>query len=310
VGEIKPVRGPGRREIGHGALAEKSLSVVMPAKDKFPYTVRVVSEILESNGSSSMATVCAATLSLMDAGVPILEAVAGVALGLVKEGKKYVLLTDINGLEDHYGDMDFKVAGTKKGITAIQLDLKIDCVDLDLLKKAFEQSRSARMIILDKIQQVIAKPRQEISEFAPRITSLKIKQEKIGELIGPGGKTIRKIIESTGATIDIEDDGTVLVASTQAESSQKALEMINAIVQEVEVGQVFRVKVKRITNFGAFCEMPSGKEGLVHISEISNKFIKTVEDEIKIGDEFKVKVIEIDELGRINLSKKQADQNT
>jgi len=306
VGEVKPIRGPGRREIGHGALAEKSLSVVMPSKSEFPYTVRVVSEILESNGSSSMATVCAATLSLMDAGVPISEPVAGVALGLVKEGNKHVILTDINGLEDHYGDMDFKVAGTKKGITAIQLDLKIECVDLELLKSAFEQSRKARMIILDKMQQVISAPRSDISNFAPRIVSLKIKQEKIGELIGPGGKTIRKIIAASGATIDIEDDGTVLVASTVAENSNKAIEMINAIVQEIEVGQIFNTKVKRITKFGAFCELPSGKDGLVHVSEFTDKFIKSVDEVAKIGDEIKVKVIEIDELGRINLSKKKA----
>lgn len=308
VGEIKPVRGPGRREIGHGALAERSLSVVMPAKDKFPYTVRVVSEILESNGSSSMATVCAATLALMDAGVPISDPVAGIALGLVKEGNRYVLLTDINGLEDHCGDMDFKVAGTRKGVTAIQLDLKIECVDIDLLKKAFKQSHKARMLILDKMQDVISAPRLEISAFAPRIISLKIRQEKIGELIGPGGKTIRKIIDSTGATIDIEDDGTVLVASVEAKSSEKAIEMINAITQEIEAGQVFTAKVKRITNFGAFCELPSGKEGLVHVSELADKYVKSVEDVVKIGDEFKVKVIEIDELGRINLSKKQAEQ--
>ncbi|MBL7131485.1 MAG: polyribonucleotide nucleotidyltransferase [Candidatus Omnitrophica bacterium] len=306
VGEVKPVRGPGRREIGHGALAEKSLSVVMPSKSEFPYTVRVVSEILESNGSSSMATVCAATLALMDAGVPISEPVAGVALGLVKEGNKHVILTDINGLEDHYGDMDFKVAGTKKGITAIQLDLKIECVDLELLKSAFEQSRKARVIILDKMQQVISAPRSDISNFAPRIVSLKIKQEKIGELIGPGGKTIRKIIAASGATIDIEDDGTVMVASTVAENSNKAIELINAIVQEIEVGQIFNAKVKRITKFGAFCELPSGKDGLVHVSEFTDKFIKSVDEVAKIGDEIKVKVIEIDELGRINLSKKKA----
>jgi polyribonucleotide nucleotidyltransferase len=307
VGEVKPVRGPGRREIGHGALAEKALSVVMPAKDKFPYTVRVVSEILESNGSSSMATVCAGTLSLMDAGVPISEPVAGVALGLVKEGDKYVILTDINGLEDHHGDMDFKAAGTEKGVTAVQLDLKIESVDLNLLKKAFAQSRKARLFILDKIRNVIASPRPDISAFAPKIISLKIKQEKIGELIGPGGKTIRKIIESTGATIDIEEDGTVLVASTDSEKSNKAIEMINAIVKDVEVGQILNVKVKRLTNFGAFCEISHNKEGLVHVSEFSNKFVKSVEDVVKIGDEIKVKVIEIDELGRINLSKKQAE---
>lgn len=308
VGEIKPVRGPGRREIGHGALAEKALSVVMPAKDKFPYTVRVVSEILESNGSSSMATVCAATLSLMDAGVPISDPVAGIAIGLVKEADKYVLLTDINGLEDHFGDMDFKVAGTKSGVVVVQLDLKIEHVNLELLKKGLKQSHQARMIILDKMQQVISEPRKDISEFAPRIVSLKIRQDKIGELIGPGGKTIRKIIDSTGATIDIEEDGTVLVASTESKNSEKAIEMINAITQEIEVGQIFTVKVKRITNFGAFCELPSGKEGLVHISEFSDKFIKSLDGIVKIGDEFKVKVIEIDELGRINLSKKQAEE--
>ncbi|MFH1622165.1 MAG: polyribonucleotide nucleotidyltransferase [Candidatus Omnitrophota bacterium] len=308
VGEIKPVRGPGRREIGHGALAEKSLSAVMPAKDKFPYTIRVVSEILESNGSSSMATVCAGTLALMDAGVPISEPVAGVALGLVKQDDKYVILTDINGLEDHYGDMDFKVAGTDKGITAIQLDLKIEFVDLDLLKKAFDQSRKARMEILDKIKAIISVPREEISTFAPKITSLKIKQEKIGELIGPGGKTIRKIIEMTGATIDIEEDGTVLVASTNAQSSDKAIEIINSIVKEVEVGQILNGKVKRIVNFGAFCEIAPNKDGLVHISEFSDKFLKSLDGVVNIGDEFKVKVIEIDDMGRVNLSKKQAEQ--
>ncbi|MBL7197262.1 MAG: polyribonucleotide nucleotidyltransferase [Candidatus Omnitrophica bacterium] len=308
VGEVKPVRGPGRREIGHGALAEKALSVVMPSKDKFPYTVRVVSEILESNGSSSMATVCAGTLSLMDAGVPISDPVAGVALGLVKEGDRYVLLTDINGLEDHCGDMDFKVAGTKTGITVIQLDLKIEYVGLDLLKEAFEQLRKVRITILNKIINVISAPRSDISDLAPKIISLKIKQEKIGELIGPGGKTIRKIIETTGATIDIEEDGTVLVASTEAQSSDRAIEMINAITKDVEVGQILNAKVKRITNFGAFCEIAPNKDGLVHISEFSDKYIKSLEGVVKVGDEFKVKVIEIDEMGRVNLSKKQAEQ--
>jgi len=308
VGEIKPVRGPGRREIGHGALAEKSLLNVMPDKEQFPYTVRVVSEILESNGSSSMATVCAATLCLMDAGVPIATPVAGVALGLVKEDKKYAILTDLNGLEDHYGDMDFKVAGTKKGINVIQMDLKISCVDLELLKKAFAQSKDARMVILDKMANAISSPREEISEFAPRIIRLQIKPEKIGELIGPGGKTIRKIIETTNVTVDIEDDGSVLVASTEKENTDKAIELINAITQDIEVGKIYDAKVKRITNFGAFCEIAPGKDGLVHVSELSNKYVKNVGDVIKLGDEFKVKVIEIDELKRINLSKKQVDQ--
>jgi polyribonucleotide nucleotidyltransferase len=245
----------------------------------------------------------------MDAGVPISDPVAGVALGLVKEGNKYVILTDINGLEDHYGDMDFKVAGTKQGITAIQMDLKIEGVDIELMKKAFAQSRRARLSILDKINSAIAVPRPEISNFAPKITSLKIKQEKIGELIGPGGKTIRKIIEITGATIDIEEDGTVLVASIDAQSSDRAIEMINAITKEVEVGQILNAKVKRITNFGAFCEIAPNKDGLVHISEFSNKYIKSLDGLVKIGDEFKVKVIEIDEMGRVNLSKKQAEQS-
>ncbi|MFC1645737.1 polyribonucleotide nucleotidyltransferase [Candidatus Omnitrophota bacterium] len=308
VGEVRPVRGPGRREIGHGALAEKALGAVMPSKEEFPYTVRVVSEILESNGSSSMASVCAGTLALMDAGVPISDPVAGVALGLVKEGKKYVILTDINGSEDHFGDMDFKVAGTKTGITVIQMDLKIGSVDLELLKKAFAQSRKARLDILGKIQNTISSPRSETSAFAPKITTLKIKQEKIGELIGPGGKVIRKIIELTGATIDIEEDGTVLVASTEAESSDKAIEMINAITKEVEVGQILNAKVKRIVNFGAFCEIAPNKDGLVHISEFSDKYLKSLEGVVKIGDEFKVKVTEIDDLGRVNLSKKQVEQ--
>jgi len=308
VGEVRPVRGPGRREIGHGALAEKALRTVMPSKEKFPYTVRVVSEILESNGSSSMASVCAGTLALMDAGVPISDPVAGVALGLVKEGKKYAILTDINGLEDHCGDMDFKVAGTKTGITVIQMDLKIGSVDLELLKKAFAQSHKARLSILDKIQSVISAPREEMSVYAPKITSLKIKQEKIGELIGPGGKTIRKIIEMTGATIDIEEDGTVLVASTDAQSSDKAIEIINSIVKEVEAGQILKAKVKRITNFGAFCEIAPNKDGLVHISEFSSKFVKSLDGLVKIGDEFMVKVVEIDDMGRVNLSKKQAEQ--
>ncbi|MFC1708508.1 polyribonucleotide nucleotidyltransferase [Candidatus Omnitrophota bacterium] len=308
VGEVRPIRGPGRREIGHGALAEKALGAVMPSKEKFPYTVRVVSEILESNGSSSMASVCAGTLALMDAGVPISDPVAGVALGLVKEGDKYAILTDINGMEDHCGDMDFKVAGTKTGITVIQMDLKIGSVDLDLLKKAFAQSHRARLSILEKIVSVISVPREEISTFAPKITTLKIKQEKIGELIGPGGKTIRKIIEITGATIDIEEDGTVLVSSTDAQSSDKAIEIINSIVKEVEVGQVLHAKVKRIVNFGAFCEIAPNKDGLVHISEFSSKYVKSLDGLVKIGDEFMVKVIEIDEMGRVNLSKKQAEQ--
>ncbi|TRZ48150.1 polyribonucleotide nucleotidyltransferase, partial [bacterium] len=310
VGETKPVRGPGRREIGHGALAEKALLAVMPSKEKFPYTVRVVSEILESNGSSSMASVCAATLSLMDAGVPIKEAVGGVALGLVKEGPKAVILTDIAGLEDHFGDMDFKVAGTRAGITAVQLDLKIDGISLELLKKCLDQSKEGRFFILDKMSAALSAPRAELSSFAPRIDVLKINTEKIGELIGPGGKNIKAIIAATGASIDIQDDGTVLVGSTDAQKSDAAIKMIKAITEDVEVGRVYLGKVKRIMQFGVFVEIAPRKEGLVHVSELSATFVKKVEDIVKVGDEFKVKVIGIDELGRINLSKKQVEQSS
>ncbi len=305
VGETGPIRGPGRREIGHGALAEKALSVVMPTKDKFPYTVRVVSEILESNGSSSMATVCAATLSLMDAGVPIKDAVAGIALGLVKDGEKSAILSDITGLEDHFGDMDFKVAGTKSGVTAVQLDLKIDGISFELLTSCLMQSREGRIFILDKMKAVLSESRKQLSSFAPRIDVLKVNPEKIGELIGPGGKNIKKIIAQTGASIDIEDDGSVMVASDDPAKSEAAIRMIKAITDEVEVGRVYPAKVKRVTNFGAFCEIAPGKEGLVHVSELSERFVKSVEDVVKVGDEIKVKVVNIDELGRINLSKKQ-----
>jgi len=310
VGETRPVRSPGRREIGHGALAEKALLAVMPSKEKFPYTIRVVSEILESNGSSSMASVCAATLSLMDAGVPIKEAVGGVALGLVKEGNKATILTDIAGLEDHFGDMDFKVAGTRQGVTAVQLDLKIDGISLDLLKDCLAQSKEARFFILDKMSSALNSPREELSSFAPRIDVLKINTEKIGELIGPGGKNIKAIIASTGASIDIKDDGTVLVGSTDAGKSDAAIKMIRAITDDVEVGKIYFGKVKRIMPFGVFVEIAPRKEGLVHVSELSSTFVKKVEDAVKVGDEFKVKVIGVDELGRINLSKKQAEQSS
>jgi len=308
VGETAPVRGPGRREIGHGALAEKALLAVMPSKEKFPYTIRVVSEILESNGSSSMATVCAAALSLMDAGVPIKDTVAGIALGLIKEDKKTVVLTDISGLEDHFGDMDFKVAGTKLGVTAVQLDLKIDGIDLDLLKQSLIEAKEARLSVLDKMSAALSAPRQELSSYAPRIEMLKINTEKIGELIGPGGKTIKAIIAATGASIDIKDDGTVLVGSGDVAKSEEAIKMIKAITDDIEVGRVYAAKVKRIMPFGAFCEIAPRKEGLVHVSELASHFVKNVEEVVKIGDEIKVKVIGIDELGRINLSKKQAEE--
>jgi polyribonucleotide nucleotidyltransferase len=309
VGETAPVRGPGRREIGHGALAERSLLAVMPSKEKFPYTIRVVSEILESNGSSSMATVCAAILSLMDAGVPIKDAVGGIALGLIKEDTKTVILTDITGLEDHFGDMDFKVAGTKTGITAIQLDLKIDGIDIDLLNRCLAQAKEARFFVLDKMKETLTQPRQELSSFAPRIEIVKVNPEKIGELIGPSGKTIKKIIASTGVTIDIQEDGSVLVASTDASKSEEAIKMIRTITEDIEVGRVYVGKVKRIVPFGAFVEIAPSKEGLVHISELSDHFVKDVEEVVKLQDEIKVKVIGIDELGRINLSKKKAEEN-
>ncbi len=307
VGETAPMRGPGRRDIGHGALAEKALLAVMPSKDTFPYTVRVVSEILESNGSSSMATVCAASLSLMDAGVPIKGIVSGIALGLVKEGNKTAILTDIAGLEDHFGDMDFKVAGTKSGMTAVQLDLKIDGIDLDLLARCLAQSKQARLFIIDKMFAVLSEPRAELSAFAPRINVLKINTEKIGELIGPSGKTIKKIIAQTGASIDIQDDGTVLVASIDAEKSAQAIQMIKAITDEIEVGRIFHAKVKRVVAFGAFCEIAPNKEGLVHVSELADQFVKDVNSVVKVGDEFNVIVIGVDDLGRINLSKKKAE---
>ena len=305
VGEVKPVRGPGRREIGHGALAEKALKPMMPSKEKFPYTVRIVSDILESNGSSSMATVCASTLSLMDAGVPILKPVSGIAMGLVREGKNHIILTDIGGVEDHYGDMDFKIAGTKDGITAIQLDLKIDGITPEIMRQTLTAARDARLFILDKMVNVISRPKESISEYAPRIVTLKISTDKIKDVIGPGGKVIKKIIQDTGVTIDIEDDGTVEVASIDSAALQKALDIIKGLTEVPEVGKIYHAKVKRIMNFGAFCEILPGKEGLVHISELADKFIKNVEDAVKLGDEFPVKVIEIDEQGRVNLSKKQ-----
>jgi len=311
VGEIAPVRGPGRREIGHGALAEKALLAVMPKKESFPYTIRVVSEILESNGSSSMATVCAATLPLMDAGVPIKKPVAGIALGLVKEDSRYAILTDIAGVEDHFGDMDFKVAGTCSGITTVQLDVKLASgIDKEILQKSLQQAKQARQEILKKMQEVISSPRPEISSFAPRIEIVKVDTDKIGELIGPGGKTIKKIINLTNVTIDIQENGDVLVASTDASATAKAIEMIKAIVEDVEIGKIYPGKIKRIVNFGAFCELPGGKEGLIHVSELAEHFVKNVEDVVKVGDEVRVKVVNIDELGRINLSLKQAKENS
>jgi polyribonucleotide nucleotidyltransferase len=309
VGEVRPIRGPGRREIGHGALAERALKAVMPSKEKFPYTVRVVSDILESNGSSSMATVCASTLSLMDAGVPIANPVSGIAIGLVKEGKETVILTDIGGVEDHYGDMDFKVAGTEKGITALQMDLKIQGIGFNVINDALAIGKKARLEILKKMLGVISQPKSDVSLFAPRIVVLKINQEKIGAVIGPGGKVIKKITQDTGASVDIEDDGTVQVAGTDPKAIEAAVAIIKGITEEPEIGRVYRGKVKRLMNFGAFVEILPGKEGLVHVSELDTKFVKSVEDVVKLGDEFDVKLVEIDDQGRLNLSRKQADPN-
>lgn len=310
VGEVKPIRGPGRREIGHGALAERALRPVMPSKDVFPYTVRIVSDILESNGSSSMATVCAGTLSLMDAGVPIKAAVSGIAMGLIKEGEHAAILSDIAGIEDHFGDMDFKITGTKEGVTALQLDIKIEGIDIDLISRALSESKERRLYVLDKILETISVPRGTLSDYAPRIISMKINPEKIKDVIGPGGKMIKKIIAETGVTIDIDDDGKVLIGSTDEKASQKAIDIIKSLTEDVEVGKIYSGKIKRIMNFGAFCEILPGKEGLIHVSELSNKFVEKVETEVSLGEEVLVKVIEIDSQGRINLSRKQAAKDS
>lgn len=311
VGEVSPLRGPSRREIGHGALAEKALEAIIPQKDKFPYTIRVVSEILESNGSSSMASVCAATLSLMDAGVPIENPVAGIAIGLVTDKNSSLLLVDIAGIEDHHGDMDFKVAGTEKGITVIQLDLKIHGIDLSLLKEGFILAKKSRIHILDKMKQALNLPRAKVSEFAPKIKNIKINPEKIGELIGPGGRTIRKIISQAEVAIDIDDEKAEVTISAESEEAlNKGIKMVEEIIQELEIGKIYQAKVVKITNFGAFCEIGPNKSGLLHISEISSDYVKNVSDYLKEGDIIKVKVKGIDEQGKVTLSKKQADQES
>lgn len=304
VGEVRPVRGPGRREIGHGALAERAIQPVIPKEEVFPYTVRLVSDILESNGSSSMATVCGGSLSLMDAGVPIKAPVAGIAMGLIKDEEKTVILTDILGAEDHYGDMDFKVSGTRKGITAFQMDIKVSGLNLEIMREALIQARDARLQILDLMEKTIAQPRPELSVYAPRIITFKVKQDKIGEIIGPGGKNIRGIIEQTGAEIDIEDDGSVFISSKDQKAGELAHELILKLIEEPEVGKVYLGKVRRITPFGAFVEIIPGQDGLVHISELDTKRVNRVEDILKVGDEVKVKVIGIDDEGKIRLSRK------
>ncbi len=308
VGEVKPLRAPSRREIGHGALAEKALSAVIPPREEFPYTIRVVSEILESNGSSSMATVCASSLSLMDAGVPIKEPVAGISIGLVEEKDNYCLLTDIAGVEDHYGDMDFKVAGTARGITAIQLDVKNTGLTFEIIRKALDEARKARLFILEKMKKALSEPRDGVSKYAPKIKSFKIDVDKIGEVIGPGGRVIRKITRDYNVTIDIDDEeGRVSVVAETEEDLEKAVNTILALTREVNVGDVYEAKVVKITNFGAFCEIAPGKEGLLHISEISDKFVRDVRDFLKEGDRVKVKVVNVDAQGKITLSKKQLE---
>ena len=306
VGEVRPLRGPGRREIGHGALAERAMRPVIPSHESFPYTLRVVSDIMESNGSSSMATVCGSALALMDAGVPIKAPVAGIAMGLIAEGEGVAILSDILGVEDHLGDMDFKVAGTVQGITAIQMDIKTTGVSREIMAQALEQARQGRMHILQEMQGILGGPRVETSAYAPRIVTLKINKDKVREVIGPGGKTIRGIIEATGVTIDIEDDGTVLIASANETASQEAVQMVRELTKEAEVGQIYMGTVRKIMDFGAFVEIFPGTDGLLHISQISEKRVNKVSDEVQEGDRIMVKVLEVDRNGRIKLSHKEA----
>ena len=306
VGEAKGQRSPGRREIGHGALARKALVPVLPSPETFPYTIRIVSEILSSNGSSSMATVCGGTLSMMDAGVPMKDFVAGIAMGLLKEGDDVVILTDILGDEDHAGDMDFKVCGTEKGITAMQMDIKIDGLTEDILRKALDQAREGRIFIIGKMRETISSPRSDISKYAPRITTIKVKVDQVRNVIGSGGKNIRQIISETGVTIDVEDDGTVTIASTDAEAASRAVMMVKWLTEEAEVGKIYRGTVKKIVDFGAFVEILPGTEGLLHISQIAKERINKVTDVLQEGDEVMVKVLEMDKSGKIRLSRKEA----
>ena len=306
VGEAKSLRSPGRREIGHGALARKALVPVLPSAEEFPYTIRIVSEILSSNGSSSMATVCGGTLSLMDAGVPVKDIVAGIAMGLLKEGDNVVILSDILGDEDHAGDMDFKVCGTEKGITAMQMDIKIDGLTEDILRKALAQARDGRIHIIGKLRETLAAPRADISLYAPRITTVKVKEDQVRTVIGSGGKNIRQIISETGVTINVEDDGTVTIASSDAEAAARAVAMVKWLTEEAEVGKIYRGTVKKILDFGAFVEILPGTDGLLHISQISKERIEKVTDVLHEGDEVMVKVLEVDRQGKIRLSRKDA----
>ena len=310
VGEVKFLRGPSRRDIGHGALAERALVPVSPKEGDFPYTIRIVSEVLESNGSTSMATVCGGSLSLMDAGVPVSSAVAGIAMGLIKEGEEVRVLSDILGDEDHLGDMDFKVAGTRDGITSLQMDIKISGVTREVMREALYQAREGRIKILDIMDAAIAKPRTDISGHAPRIITLKVKPEKIREIIGPGGKVIRGIVEETGVKMDVEDDGTIMIASADEAASRKAVEMVYRITAEAEIGKIYRGTVRRIMDFGAFVEILPGTDGLVHISELAPHRVRRVNDILKEGDEVMVKVLDIDKQGKIRLSRKEALSET
>lgn len=306
VGEVKMMRGPGRREIGHGALAWRGLNAVVPPKEEFPYTIRLVSDILESNGSSSMASICSGSLALMAAGVPVKAGVSGIAMGLIKEGNDCAVLSDIAGVEDHLGDMDFKVAGSSKGITTLQLDIKLkEGLDFDILIQALDQAKRGRALILEKMNATIPSAKTELSPYAPRITKIKISTDKIAEIIGPGGRMIRKITEESGAAIDIEDDGTIKISSREKKATDKALEMVQNITKDVEVGKEYDGTVMRVVPFGAFCEVLPGKEGLCHVSELAEEFVSNVEDVVKVGDKIRLKVIEVDQQGRVNLSIKQ-----
>ena len=307
VGETRPSRGPGRREIGHGALAEKALLPVIPPVEEFPYAIRVVSEITSSNGSTSQASICGSTLSLMDAGVPIKAPVAGISCGLVTEGERWMTMVDIQGVEDFFGDMDFKVAGTHKGITAIQVDIKIDGLSFEVIDEALDKTRAARIYILDEIMlKAIAEPRKELSKYAPKMLTLKIHPDKIREVIGSGGKVIQRITAECDVKIDIEDDGSVFVSAIDIDNARRAIQMIQTIAMDPEVGAIYKGRVTRLMAFGAFVEIAPGKEGLVHISKLDTKRVEKVEDVVTVGDEVLVKVTEIDSQGRINLSRRDA----
>jgi polyribonucleotide nucleotidyltransferase len=308
TGEVRPMRSPGRREIGHGALAERALLPVIPAVEDFPYTIRTVSEAVASNGSTSMASVCASTLSLMDAGVPIKKPVAGIAMGLITDGDKFVVLTDLQGVEDFAGDMDFKVAGTDDGITALQMDIKVKGITPEIMKQALAQAHEGRQVIMAKMMDCIDRPRTELAPYAPRIYKLMINPEKIRDVIGKGGEMINKIIAETGVEIDIEDNGLVMISATDGDSAQKAIDWVKSLTEEPEVGKIYEGTVVKLMEFGAFVNIMPGRDGLVHISQLDDKRVEKVEDVVSLGDKIKVKLMEVDSQGRLNLSKKAADK--